>query len=88
MCTTRAVCCLLLIYALLVPHSTATRKLDTIILPTPHRQFFVEDRLEIAQQVSNRCLTPYFWCLLPGFAPIGTPCWCASPNGPVPGRVG
>ncbi|HZR59073.1 MAG TPA: hypothetical protein VFA74_19555 [Terriglobales bacterium] len=42
----------------------------------------------VAQQVSNRCLTPYFWCFLPGYAPVGTACWCASPNGPVAGYVG
>lgn len=45
------------------------------------------DRFEIAQQVSNRCFTPYFWCFLPGWAPINTPCWCATPNGPVGGVV-
>ena len=42
---------------------------------------------ELAQQVSNRCATPYFFCFLPGYAPIGTPCWCATPNGPVAGTV-
>jgi hypothetical protein len=47
----------------------------------------LDDRLEIAQQFSNRCFTPYFWCYLPGTAPINTPCWCASPNGPVAGVV-
>lgn len=41
-----------------------------------------------AQQMSNRCLTPYFWCILPQYGPVGAPCWCASPNGPVGGRVG
>lgn len=45
-------------------------------------------RIELAQQMSNRCLTPYFWCVLPVYAPVGTACWCASPNGPVAGRVG
>lgn len=41
-----------------------------------------------AQQLSNRCLTPYFWCYIPQYGPAGTPCWCASPNGPVAGRLG
>jgi hypothetical protein len=55
------------------------------------RIFLLEKRpipFEIAQaSSSNRCFTPYFWCYLPGFAPINTPCWCASPNGPVAGVV-
>ncbi len=48
----------------------------------------IEERSEFAQQMSNRCLTPYFWCFLPAYGPVGTPCWCASPNGPIAGRVG
>jgi len=48
----------------------------------------LNDRFEVAQAVSNRCLTPYFWCLLPGYFPVNSPCWCATPNGPVPGVVG
>jgi hypothetical protein len=51
------------------------------------RQSSTADKFELAQQVSNRCATPYFYCILPGYAPIGTPCWCASPNGPVAGSV-
>jgi hypothetical protein len=46
------------------------------------------NRIELAQQASNQCLTPYFWCWLPGYAPIGSACWCATPQGPVAGRVG
>ena len=38
-------------------------------------------------QVSNRCFTPNFWCYLPGYAPVGANCWCATPNGPVYGVV-
>jgi hypothetical protein len=26
---------------------------------------------QAAQQVSNRCLTPYFWCVLPTYGPFG-----------------
>jgi hypothetical protein len=46
------------------------------------------ENAEFAQQTSNRCLTPYFWCFLPGYGPVGAPCWCATPNGPVGGHVG
>lgn len=46
------------------------------------------DTFVLAQApVSNRCFTPYFSCLLPGYAPLGTACWCATPNGPVAGVV-
>jgi len=37
--------------------------------------------------VSNRCFTPQFWCWLPGFGPVGTPCFCNTPYGPVNGVV-
>lgn len=37
--------------------------------------------------VSNRCFTPYFWCFIPHVVPVGTPCYCASPYGPVQGIV-
>jgi hypothetical protein len=47
----------------------------------------LRDRIEVAQAVSNVCYTPYFYCFLPGYAPVGTPCWCATPNGPVNGVV-
>jgi hypothetical protein len=45
---------------------------------------------EIAQApppMSNRCFTPYFWCYMPGYGPVGAACWCPSPNGPVGGIV-
>jgi hypothetical protein len=45
------------------------------------------DRIELAQYYSNRCFTPYFWCLLPGPVPVGAACWCATPNGPIGGVV-
>jgi hypothetical protein len=48
----------------------------------------LDDGLEFAQALSNRCLTPYFWCFIPQYVPVGTPCWCATPNGPVGGVVG
>ena len=48
----------------------------------------LREGFEIAQvPVSNRCFTPYFWCYLPGYAPVGLSCWCASPNGPIGGVV-
>jgi hypothetical protein len=43
--------------------------------------------VQLAQYVSNVCYTPVGWCYLPQYAPIGTPCWCASPYGPVGGYV-
>jgi hypothetical protein len=44
--------------------------------------------LGLQAPVSNKCLTPGFFCFLPGYGPVGAPCWCASPYGPVAGRVG
>jgi len=41
-----------------------------------------------AQQVGQRCFTPTFWCVLPAPAIIGSNCFCATPYGPVYGRVG
>lgn len=38
--------------------------------------------------VGNRCFTPQFWCWLPGYAYVRTPCYCATPYGPVAGMVG
>ena len=38
-----------------------------------------------AQQMSNRCVTPQFWCQLSNFGPVGSPCYCNTPYGPVPG---
>ena len=40
-----------------------------------------------AQSMSNVCRTPYGVCYLRGLAPIGTPCWCGTPYGPVAGSV-
>jgi hypothetical protein len=37
--------------------------------------------------VTNQCQATYLSCTLPGYAPIGTPCWCATPTGPVVGVV-
>ena len=36
---------------------------------------------------SNRCVTPTFSCFLAQAVPVGTPCWCATPYGPVGGVV-
>ena len=35
-----------------------------------------------------RCLTPAGACFVQGAAPPGAACWCATPYGPVAGRVG
>ena len=40
-----------------------------------------------SQPLSNVCRTPYGACNLQGSAPIGTPCWCGTPYGPVAGTV-
>jgi hypothetical protein len=48
----------------------------------------LRESFEIAQvPLSNRCFTPYFWCFMAGYLPIGSACWCPSPNGPVGGVV-
>lgn len=48
----------------------------------------VKDDLLIAQvPMSNVCYTQYFYCILPRYVPVGTACWCASPNGPIGGVV-
>jgi hypothetical protein len=31
------------------------------------------------------CQTPYFWCVIFGPPSYGYPCYCNTPNGPVPG---
>lgn len=33
------------------------------------------------------CLTPYGWCWLPQALPPGGQCYCATPRGPIYGRV-
>jgi len=38
-------------------------------------------------QFSNTCFTPITYCYLPRPAPIGSPCWCATPSGPSGGYV-
>jgi hypothetical protein len=45
------------------------------------------DSSELAQQFSSWCVTPRTSCQLPKPAPVGTDCWCATPNGPVAGKV-
>ena len=39
------------------------------------------------QPMSNRCVTPQFWCWLPGYGPVGAPCFCPTPYGNVPGVI-
>ncbi len=36
---------------------------------------------------SNMCVTPVVTCYLTVSAPPGTACWCATPTGPVSGKV-
>lgn len=44
----------------------------------------LNDRPEIAQYYSNRCFTPYFWCYLPGPAPVNLLAGALVPTGPLP----
>ena len=46
-----------------------------------------KDLLVAQAAVSNRCVTPHLTCLLAQSVPVGTTCWCATPNGPVTGTV-
>jgi len=41
----------------------------------------------IAGQTSNVCKTPAGSCSLSSNGRIGEACWCATPNGPVAGKV-
>jgi hypothetical protein len=41
----------------------------------------------LAQYLSNVCYTPVNWCYVPQYAPIGSPCWCATPYGPAGGYI-
>jgi hypothetical protein len=34
------------------------------------------------------CFTQNFWCWINPPGPVGGQCWCASPYGAVPGRLG
>jgi hypothetical protein len=43
--------------------------------------------LPLGQYYSNICYTPITYCYLPARAPVGTPCWCATPYGPSPGYI-
>ena len=43
---------------------------------------------QLAQMMGRVCYTQYIACVLPGFGPIGSPCWCATPAGPAGGRIG
>jgi hypothetical protein len=29
-----------------------------------------------SMQMTNICQTPGFWCVVPGYGPVGTSCWC------------
>lgn len=39
------------------------------------------------QQFSNRCATNFGVCMLRGAGPMGQPCYCNTPQGPVPGQI-
>jgi hypothetical protein len=97
--TTTIIAIVMLISGLATPHSMSLkvpnkklpeRTFNQHASPTdPLGERFIDPvshTFEVAQgPVSNRCFTPYFWCFLPGYAPVGAPCWCPTPNGPVGG---
>lgn len=39
------------------------------------------------QSLSNFCVTPTGSCVLPDYGPVGAPCWCNTPSGPVEGTL-
>ena len=48
---------------------------------------------DAATQVPNHrpgtiCFTPSYWCWANPPGPAGRVCYCPSPRGPVPGRLG
>jgi len=43
--------------------------------------------VNFSQPPSNTCGTAYTACVLNGKAPVGTPCWCATPLGPATGSL-
>lgn len=44
--------------------------------------FLLTGKAEAQQMV---CQTPAFWCVVPGKAPNGYPCWCNTMYGPISG---
>lgn len=74
------------------PASTFAAAAISLLMVTPLTQPTQQSKqqtrpLQLAQ-ASNVCRTPYGACILPGYAPLGALCWCASQNGPIQGRVG
>jgi hypothetical protein len=59
---------------------------DVVVDSRPWSNYGRIIRAQYPQMV--RCFTPQGMCWLPGSAPPGTPCWCATPYGPVAGRTG
>lgn len=49
------------------------------------RTFPVRFELQYSQAMSNRCVTPSGTCYVQQSGPIGSPCWCNTPWGPVTG---
>jgi hypothetical protein len=47
----------------------------------------IEGKLQLAQGFGQRCQTPRGTCFLGAPLPIGKPCSCPAPTGPVPGVV-
>ncbi len=38
-------------------------------------------------QATNICQTPFMWCQIWQSGPIGAPCWCNTPQGPLNGQL-
>jgi hypothetical protein len=73
----------------IVPTSPALAQFFPPVGPVPNRpigcapgQFCAN-----AAPFGFRCQTPQFWCGLPQPGPVGTPCYCNSPYGPIAGAV-
>lgn len=44
-----------------------------------------DEQMLLAQSVSNTCRTPSMICVLSQYGPVGAPCWCIGPYGPIAG---
>lgn len=89
----RAIAIVLLTCGFIVPHDAMPNK-DAITstaeyIPTRGISSGNNPRgsSELAQQLSTLCVTPRTSCQLKKPAPVGSDCWCATPNGPVAGKV-
>jgi hypothetical protein len=63
--------------------------LGVVLATTLASEGLASPQYQLAQsQLGVRCLTPRGACFLGGPAPMGSACFCPSPQGPIQGRVG